>query len=107
MKVTVDSLTRDAVVGLVREVLARELDRQMEEVWLGKDDFLRQFGMFTEDWLKRYGHLLPRARVTVSDGDGERSSRYAYARNAIQRMIADNALDFRTGRNGKVRGSGA
>lgn len=78
----------------------------LNEVWLTKERFLEQFGMFTEDWLRRYGYMLPRTRATVTDEQtgAFRSSQWAYGRNAVQQMIAENRLDFYIGANGKVRG---
>ena len=35
-----------------------ELVAQNEEVWLSKDEFLKQFQMFTEDWLKSMVNFL-------------------------------------------------
>lgn len=103
--VTVDARTRQAILAFAKDVFREQRD-EMEEVWLSKDDFLRQFGMFTEDWLKRYGYLLPRVRVSVSDEvTGKmRCSQFAYARNAVQRLISENRLDFKVGENRKVRG---
>ena len=70
-----------------------EVALQMEEVWLSKDDFLKQFQMFTEDWLKKYGQLLGRTQVVVTDCNSEqRSTRWAYPRNKIQQMIMDGSI---------------
>ena len=70
-----------------------EVALQMEEVWLSKEDFLRQFGMFTEDWLKKYGQLLGRTQAIVTDGNSEhRISRWAYPRNKVQQMIMDGSI---------------
>lgn len=65
-----------------------EIAAQNEEVWLSKDEFLKQFQMFTEDWLRNYGHSLKRTRAFVTDEKGERhKTSWAYARNETQRMI--------------------
>lgn len=70
-----------------------EVALQMEEVWLSKEDFLRQFGMFTEDWLKKYGQLLGRTHAVVTDDNsGPRNSRWAYPRNKVQQMIMDGSI---------------
>ena len=66
---------------------------QNEEVWLSKDEFLKQFQMFTEDWLKKYGQLLGRTHAVVTDDNsGPRSSRWAYPRNKVQQMIIDGSI---------------
>lgn len=101
--IKLDAQTRKALVDAAKEVFSQERER-VAEVWLTKDKLLEQFGMFTEDWIRRYGCELPRARVTVKDAEtgATRCSQWAYARNEIQRMIAENRLDFSV--NGKARG---
>lgn len=93
--------------GLIQKLegMVRAND-QACEVWLTKEKFLEQFGMFTEDWLRRYGYMLPRTRATVTDEETGviRASQWAYGRNAVQQLIAENRLDFYVGANGKVRG---
>ena len=69
-----------------------ELREEDEEVWLSGDELCRQFQMFTPFWLKRYGHLLPRTKVVVVDGDDEHGKRWAYPRNKIQRMAREGKL---------------
>lgn len=70
-----------------------EFVAQNEEVWLSKDEFLKQFQMFTEDWLKKYGQLLGRTHAVVTDDiSGPRNSRWAYPRNKVQQMIIDGSI---------------
>lgn len=70
-----------------------EFVAQNEEVWLSKDEFLKQFGMFTEDWLKRYGDTIPRTQAVVIGVDGEQhATRWAYPRNKVQQMIIDGSI---------------
>ena len=86
----------NAITACIRAVLTKclhELRDENEEVWLSKEDFLKQFGMFTEDWLKRYGKTLGRTQAVVTDDNGEqRCSRWAYPRNKVQRMIIDGSI---------------
>ena len=86
----------NAITACIRAVLTQclhELRDENEEVWLSKDEFLKQFGMFTEDWLKRYGKTLGRTQAIVTDDNGEqRCSRWAYPRNKVQRMIIDGSI---------------
>ena len=101
--ITIDAATRRALVDAAKEIFSLEKER-FDEVWLTKEKLMEQFGMFTEDWIRRYGCELPRTRVTVKDAQtgAVRCSQWAYARNEIQRMIEDNRLDFTV--SGKVRG---
>lgn len=86
----------NAILGCIRFTLQkclREWKDENEEVWLSKEEFLKQFGMFTEGWLKEYGELLPRSDAEVTDSKGNvHATRYAYPRNKIQRMIADGSI---------------
>ena len=87
---------KNELMAAIRAILTRclhELRDENEEVWLSKEEFLKQFGMFTEDWLKRYGKTLGRTQAVVTDDNGEqRCSRWAYPRNKVQRMITDGSI---------------
>jgi hypothetical protein len=49
--------------------------------------------MFNKDWLKRYGHSLPRTCALVTDENGEvHKTRWAYGSHQIARMIANNEI---------------
>lgn len=70
-----------------------EKSEMYEEVWLTEKQLLAQFGMFTHDWLKHYGHTLKPSRAIVIDENGvEHRSGLAYPRNRIQRMIANGEI---------------
>lgn len=63
------------------------------EVWLSAEDVVKQFGMLSEDFLKRKGKLLPRERVEWQDKNGVvHQGAWAYPRNEIQRMIQAGEL---------------
>ena len=91
-----DRAFKNELTACIRAILTRclhELRDENEEVWLSKEEFLKQFGMFTEDWLKRYGKTLGRTQAVVTDDNGEqRCSRWAYPRNKVQRMITDGSI---------------
>ena len=81
----------------VKAVVRRAIEEEREmynEVWLSEKELLQQFGMFTHDWLKKYGHCLKPARAIVVDERGEEhpTQRLAYPRNRIQRMIASGEI---------------
>ena len=60
-------MTRDELNELKLVVRrAVEEEREMyDEVWLTEKQLLEQFGMFTHDWLKKYGQCLQPARAIV------------------------------------------
>ena len=79
--------------AVLRQAIAE--DREMyDEVWLTERELIAQFGMFTHDWLKRYGHCLQPARAIVVDEMGVEhpTQRLAYPKHKIQRMIASGEI---------------
>ena len=89
-------MTRDELNELKMVVRrAVEEEREMyDEVWLTEKQLLEQFGMFTHDWLKKYGQCLQPARAIVVDEKGiERPTQgWVYPRHRIQRMIASGEI---------------
>ena len=88
-------LTQEEMLELKTVVRrAMEEEREMyDEVWLTEKELIAQFGMFTHDWLKRYGQCLQPARAIVVDEQGvERRSGWAYPKHKIQRMIASGEI---------------
>ena len=74
---------------------AIEEEREMyDEVWLTEKELIAQFGLFTHDWLKRYGQCLQPARAIVVDelGVEHPTQRLAYPKHKIQRMIASGEI---------------
>ena len=89
-------MTRDEL-NEVKAVVRRAVEEEREmydEVWLTEKELLAQFGMFTHDWLKRYGHCLQPARAIVVDEQGVEhpTQRLAYPKHKIQRMIASGEI---------------
>ena len=88
-------MTRDELNEL-KLVLRRAVEEEREmydEVWLTEKELITQFGMFTHDWLKKYGHCLQPARAIVVDEHGvERRSGWAYPKHKIQRMISSGEI---------------
>lgn len=63
------------------------------EVWLTADEVVKQFGMISEDFIKRRGKLLPRERMEWQDEKGVvHQGAWAYPRNELQRMIQAGEL---------------
>ena len=89
-------LTRDEL-NEVKAVVRRAIEEEREmydEVWLTEKELIAQFGMFTHDWLKRYGHCLQPARAIVVDEQGVEhpTQGWAYPKHRIQRMIASGEI---------------
>ena len=92
-----DRSFKNELTACIRAILTRclhELRDENEEVWLSKDEFLKQFQMFNEDWLKHHGEILGRTQAIVLDANGNkvRETRWAYPRNKVQQMIRDNSI---------------
>ena len=89
-------MTRDEL-NEVKAVVRRAIEEEREmydEVWLTEKQLLEQFGMFTHDWLKKYGHCLQPARAIVVDEQGVEhpTQGWAYPKHRIQRMIANGEI---------------
>ena len=89
-------MTRDELNEL-KLVLRRAVEEEREmydEVWLTEKELIAQFGMFTHDWLKKYGQCLQPARAIVVDEQGVEhpTQRPAYPKHKIQRMIASGEI---------------
>ena len=89
-------MTRDEL-NEVKAVVRRAVEEEREmydEVWLTEKQLLEQFGMFTHDWLKKYGQCLQPARAIVVDEQGMEhpTQGWAYPKHRIQRMIASGEI---------------
>jgi len=89
-------MTRDEL-NEMKLVLRRAVEEEREmydEVWLTEKELIAQFGMFTHDWLKKYGQCLQPARAIVVDEQGVEhpTQRLAYPKHKIQRMIASGEI---------------
>lgn len=88
-------MTRDEL-NEVKAVVRRAVEEEREmydEVWLTEKQLLEQFGMFTHDWLKKYGQCLQPAQAMVVDEYGvEHKTGKAYPKHKIQRMIASGEI---------------
>ena len=88
----IDAMLRAEIIATVRQTMTDVLEGA-EEVWLTKEQLLAQFGMFTEEWMHRNGELLPREPASIIWPDGiEESTRYAYPKHKINRMIREQKL---------------
>lgn len=88
-----DRLLRAQVTKEVRAVMEKMLEGY-GETYLTAKELTAQFQMLSPEWLKRYGHLLPRVQAVVTDADGkEHRTGWGYARNKIARMIEDGSIE--------------
>lgn len=89
-----DGRTRLEIMQAVSTAIEQALEGN-RECWLSGKELCKQFQFFTPNWLKTYGHLLPRVQARVlSDGGTVRTTSWAYPRNRIQRMVNEGRLDF-------------
>jgi hypothetical protein len=85
-------LIADAIEAGIKKGMEKALG-MYGEVWLTTDEVVKQFGMISEDFLKRKGKLLPRERVEYMGEDGlVHTGKWAYPRNRMQEMIASGEL---------------
>ena len=85
-------MLRAEIVATVRQTMTEVLEGA-DEVWLKPKQLIEQFGMFSQEWIDRNGHLLPRENVSVIWPDGrEVETRWAYPKHRINRMIMEGKL---------------
>jgi hypothetical protein len=91
-----DRDTQRMIAEAIEEGIRKGMEKAMGvygEVWLSAEDVVKQFGMISEDFLKRKGKLLPRERVEYVGEDGMvHVGKWAYPRNRLQEMIASGEL---------------
>ena len=88
-----DRMLRADIIATVRQTLTEVLEGA-DEVWLSPDEFCKTFGMFTPEWLRRNGDLLPREKVGIvmEDGTVKESRSWAYPKHKINRLIREGRL---------------
>ena len=90
---TMDRILRAEIVATVKQTMTEVLEGA-DEVWLSPEDFCKTFGMFSMEWLRRNGELLPRekAGVVMADGTVKETRSWAYPKHRINRMIREGML---------------
>ena len=88
-----DRMLRAEIVASVRQTVAEVLEGA-DEVWLSPDEFCKTFGMFSPEWLRKHGELLPREKVGIvmEDGTVKESRSWAYPKHKINRLIREGRL---------------
>lgn len=79
-----DKQMKIEIMAIVRDALESTLENA-EEKWLSADALIEQFACFSKDWLKHYGHLLPRTRAAYSN-------RWCYPMHKINRMLMSGEI---------------
>lgn len=86
-------MLRAEIIATVRQTVA-EVMEGADEVWLSPEDMCKQFSMFTPEWLRRHGEMLPREKVGIvlEDGTVKESRSWAYPKHKINRLIREGRL---------------
>lgn len=90
---TMDRKLREEITAEVQKAVTAAM-MAVGERWITADELCKQFGMFTKDWVEKYGDVLPRKRVKVTHMNGEtRGTRWAYPQHQIAMNIANGLYD--------------
>lgn len=83
---------RKDVIAVMREILT-----EAEEKYITAQELSNQFAMFKPKWVRQYGHLLPRKKVSVTeirnDGQTVVSTHWAYPQHEIALGIKDGRFE--------------
>jgi len=88
-----DRLLKAELKATVKETIQEVLEGD-GEVYLNQKEFLETFGMFTKEWMARYGKYLPRVcgTIVLPDGTEIRTKGYGYPKHKIGRMIREGVI---------------
>lgn len=82
-----DKKLRDEVVNVVA-LAVQQVQEAYCEKWVTAENLISQYQLFTKDWLRRYGHSLPRRRACVCDEGGQKhQTGWVYPLHRIGGMI--------------------
>lgn len=85
-----DQMLRSEIIGEVRRAMS-EMMTSIEERWVTPKELSKHFAFFTEDWLRHYGHLIPRERIVVTHlqdyAKESRTTAWAYPLHKINLMV--------------------
>lgn len=91
-----DKEMQDLLAAAIEKGIQKGMEKALGmygEVWLSAEEVVKQFGMISEDFIKRRGKLLPRERMEWLDEKGVvHQGAWAYPRNELQRMIQAGEL---------------
>lgn len=87
-----DKETKSAIVTAV-DAAVRDAMSQFGEEYVNGKELGKRFQMFTPNWLKLYGHLLPRTRAEVTEASGDvHVTGWCYPVKRIGRMIEEGEI---------------
>ena len=87
-----DKETKSAILYAV-DAAVREAMSQFGEEYVTGKELCKRFQMFTPNWLKLYGHLLPRTRAEVTEQSGEKHvTGWCYPVSKIGRMVENGEI---------------
>ena len=88
-----DRKLREEILATVEKATEAALVKAGER-WITADELCKQFGMFTKDWVEKYGDILPRKRVKVTHLNGKtRKTRVTYPQHEIAMNIRNGVYD--------------
>ena len=94
-KVVIDRRLKEEILKEFAGQSVRYHYEVANEVWVNAAKLAEQVQFLSKDFLKRYGHFLPRERVTIVDEDGiEHKSGWCYPLHRILRMVHDGEINF-------------
>ena len=87
-----DAKIKQEMLATMRAAMIEMMEGN-NEVYLTGEQLCKQIGFFTKEWLKRYGHSLPRTQAKVIDEKGvQHSTGWGYPLHRIQRMIQEGEI---------------
>lgn len=87
-----DKETRDAIVAAVKKA-ATDMHEMYDEEWVTGDQLGEVMPFFSKDWLRRYGAMIPRERLSVKDLRGEiHRTCWCYPKKRLLRMLNNGEL---------------
>lgn len=87
-----DKKLREEVMSVLLTAIEQVQETYCEK-WVTADVLIDQYQMFTRDWLRHYGHSLPRRRACVRDEQGiEHKTSLVYPLHKIGRMIESGEI---------------
>lgn len=88
-------LDKEVELAIMRQIkqAVQNVIEQSEEVYVTGRELSKRLQMFTPNWLKSYGHLLPRTQAVITHDNGQTHvTGWCYPLHKIQRMVEDGEI---------------